>query len=102
MVTCEACHTKVFIPGDLAPLTGVPCSKCGHEIMMPMRLRQFELRSVVGKGGMGTVYRAYDTVLDRLVAVKLMRPFLAADAKALATELWCQMVWSGMRVSATA
>lgn len=83
MVTCESCNTKVFIPGDLAPLSSVHCSKCGADIMMPMRLRQFELRSVVGRGGMGKVYRAYDTVLERMVAVKLMRPSLASDAKAL-------------------
>ena len=83
MVTCEACETRVFIPGDLPPLTVVACSKCGHGIMMPMMLRQFELRSVIGKGGMGKVYRAYDTVLERMVAVKLMRKELAEDAKLL-------------------
>jgi serine/threonine protein kinase len=83
MVTCGACDTKVFIPGDLPPLSTVPCSKCGHPIMMPLRLRQFELRSVIASGGMGTVYRAWDTVLERLVAVKLMKKELMADAKAL-------------------
>jgi serine/threonine protein kinase len=46
-------------------------------------LRQFELRSVVASGGMGTVYRAYDTVLGRMVAVKLMKKELADDQKAL-------------------
>lgn len=83
MVTCAWCNTKVFIPGDLAPLATVPCSKCGHPIMMPMRLRQFELRSVIASGGMGTVYRAFDTVLERLVAVKLMKRELASEPKAL-------------------
>jgi serine/threonine protein kinase len=83
MVTCGWCETKVFIPGDLAPLGTVPCSKCGHPIMMPMMIRQFELRSVVGSGGMGTVYRAWDTTLERLVAVKLMRKELLTDQKAL-------------------
>ena len=83
MVTCGWCETKVFIPGDLAPLGTVPCSKCGHPIMMPMMIRQFELRSVVGSGGMGTVYRAWDTTLERMVAVKLMRKELLNDEKAL-------------------
>ena len=83
MVTCGWCETKVFIPGDLPPLGTVPCSKCGHPIMMPMMIRQFELRSVVGSGGMGTVYRAWDTTLERMVAVKLMRKELLDDPKAL-------------------
>jgi serine/threonine protein kinase len=51
--------------------------------MMPMMIRQFELRSVVGSGGMGIVYRAWDTTLERLVAVKLMRKELLSDQKAL-------------------
>src|SRR6266511_3504643 len=82
MVTCWYCDTKVFIPGDLPPLSTVPCSKCGHPIMMPLKLRQFELRSVIAAGGNGTVYRAWDTVLERLVAVKLMKKELMSDAKA--------------------
>jgi len=83
MVTCEGCQTKVFIPGDLEPLSTIPCTKCGHPIMMPMMIEHFELRSVIGKGGMGKVYRAYDTVLQRLVAIKLMRKELAEDPKLL-------------------
>ncbi|HKI69338.1 MAG TPA: protein kinase, partial [Verrucomicrobiae bacterium] len=83
MVTCSTCDTKVFIPGDLPPLSTVPCSKCGHPIMMPLQLRQFELRSVIASGGMGTVYRGWDTVLERMVAVKLMKKELMSDAHAL-------------------
>lgn len=83
MVTCGSCETKVFIPGDLPPLSSVPCSKCGAPIMMPLMLRQFELQSVIASGGMGTVYQAYDTVLARQVAVKLMKKELLNDAVAL-------------------
>lgn len=83
MVTCSGCNTKVFISGDLAPLATQPCNKCGHSIMMPLILRQFELRSVIASGGMGTVYRSLDAVLERMVAVKLMKKELLNDPRAL-------------------
>lgn len=51
--------------------------------MMPMRLRQFELRSKIASGGMGKVYRAWDLTLERLVAVKIMKPDLAQDEESL-------------------
>ena len=83
MVTCSWCDTKVFIPGDLAPLATTPCKKCGHPIMMPMKLRLFELRSVIASGGHGTVYRAFDEVLERLVAIKLVKKEMMSDPAAM-------------------
>src|SRR5215468_6407429 len=61
LVTCSNpdCAAKVFIPGDLPPLATEPCKRCGHPIMMPMQLRQFELRSKIASGGQGKVYRAF-------------------------------------------
>ncbi len=38
------------------------------------RLGSFEIVSPLGAGGMGEVYRAWDTRLDRTVAVKILRP----------------------------
>src|SRR5258706_15022060 len=83
MVTCSGCDAKVFIPGDLPPLASEPCKRCGHAIMMPMQLRQFELRSKIASGGHGKVYRAFDTVLERLVAGKVMRKELGAEPVAV-------------------
>src|SRR5437764_10478603 len=83
MVTCPGCDAKVFIPGDLPPLSTEPCKKCGQPIMMPMQLRQFELRSKIASGGQGKVYRAFDTVLERMVAVKILRKELESDPVAL-------------------
>lgn len=39
----------------------------------------YELRSVLGRGGMGVVYEAYDHVHDRVVALKLLPHELAQD-----------------------
>jgi serine/threonine protein kinase len=83
MVTCGGCGAKVFIPGETPPLQTVPCTKCSYPLMMPLRLRQFELVMPIASGGMGTVYRAFDTVLQREVAIKLMKRQVAEDPKGL-------------------
>src|SRR2546427_12265293 len=85
LVTCSnpGCEAKVCIPGGLPPLAPEPCKRCGYPIMMPMQLRQFELRSKIASGGHGKVYRAFDNVLERMVAVKLMRKELENDPVAL-------------------
>ena len=48
------------------------------------RLGVFELAELLGRGGMGEVYRATDTKLKRQVAIKVLPPSLAADHDRLA------------------
>lgn len=47
------------------------------------RLGPYEVISPVGAGGMGEVYKARDTRLDRLVAIKVLPESLASDADRL-------------------
>lgn len=49
-----------------------------------LRLGPYEILSPLGAGGMGEVYRARDTRLDREVAIKVLPERLANDAGALA------------------
>lgn len=46
------------------------------------RLAQYEVQGVIGRGGMGIVLGALDIKLNRVVAIKVLAPELAANATA--------------------
>lgn len=46
-------------------------------------LGHYEIVSVVGRGGFGVVFRAYDTKLNRVVAIKAMAPEIATNRMAV-------------------
>ena len=48
------------------------------------RLGPYEILSAIGAGGMGEVYKARDTKLDRDVAIKILPEAFAADAERVA------------------
>jgi serine/threonine-protein kinase len=40
---------------------------------------KYQLIELLGRGGMGEVWRAYDTVIDRIVAIKILPPEISRD-----------------------
>src|SRR5690242_9585827 len=50
------------------------------------RVGRYWLRQVIGTGGMGVVYEAFDPELNRIVAVKVLRPELSALQERLVKE----------------
>jgi len=47
--------------------------------MQHTHLGKYKVLSVIGKGGMGLVYRGYDETIERDVAIKIVHPHLIGD-----------------------
>ena len=52
---------------------------------------RYRILNELGAGGMGTVYKAHDQLMDRVVAVKVVSPHLTAKASALA-RFWKEVL----------
>jgi serine/threonine protein kinase len=81
---CPNCQNKIEL--DQSSPDTIICSSCGSSFRLeegstgewkpadgPRRLGKFELLQAVGVGGFGMVYKARDTDLGRIVAVKVPR-----------------------------
>jgi len=88
MVTtvCALCRNAIDITG-LEPGDGITCPYCGNEFVITRQFGNFLLERQVGAGGMGAVYLGRDVTLNRVVAVKVLKPELVNDHKFMATFL---------------
>ena len=64
------------------PSAPLPGPEVGRQLE-GQQLGHFELREYVGGGGMGSVFRSLDTMLNRVVAVKVLAPEQAHDEDTL-------------------
>ncbi len=72
---CPKCSHRTDVQG-LPSFSSLVCATCGFSFEVPARLGHFLLLKIIGMGGMGGVYRAHDEVLNRAVAIKVMRKSL--------------------------
>lgn len=94
-VICSRCGLQILAPPSVQGKSGV-CFNCGGPVTIPsvsavkrhLNLEfapgdrvaeRYMIEERVGKGGMGVVYRAHDTLVDENVALKFLAPQLLTE-----------------------
>jgi serine/threonine-protein kinase len=79
---CSACNRSFPAETTVCPHDGARLVKLAAErdsMLGRVLDDRYEIRAALGKGGMGTVYRAMQLSVDREVAIKVIHPKLSND-----------------------
>lgn len=78
-------HGSTDTDFDSATLMGTDAEAAGTEPLDPIeqKIGKYEVRARLGQGGMGAVYLAFDPLIEREVAVKVLTPELSTSTVAV-------------------
>ena len=78
----DAGATTAFRPGEIVSAGNVEFLSPSDDPDSLGRFGRYEIKEILGRGGMGVVMRGYDPALDRHSAIKVLAPELATSASA--------------------
>ena len=84
MKKCPHCGIEYPDTTTLCPADGVALQKTDDSLIGATLAGKYRIEERLNEGGMGAVYRATHVLMEKTVAVKVLRPSLAADEKIVA------------------
>src|SRR5215217_4803279 len=84
MKKCPKCGVEYPETTTLCPADGVALEKDPDALVGTTLAGKYRIDARLNEGGMGTVYRGCHVLMDKTVAIKVLRPTLAADEKIVA------------------
>jgi len=84
MKKCPKCGVEYPDATTLCPADGVALEKDPDALVGTTLAGKYRIDARLNEGGMGTVYRGCHILMDKTVAIKVLRPSLAADEKIVA------------------
>jgi serine/threonine protein kinase len=105
-VKCRFCQTMLdgsvntpqgTTPGGATPMPGQPAWAIGGAIAAGTMIREYRFEALLGKGGMGEVYRANHTFTGQQVAIKVLYADLMRDEQSSRRFIEEGRVMAGLR-----
>jgi serine/threonine-protein kinase len=84
MKKCPKCGVEYPDATTLCPADGIALEKDPDSLVGATLAGKYRIDARLNEGGMGTVYRGTHMLMDKTVAIKVLRPSLAADEKIVA------------------
>jgi serine/threonine-protein kinase len=84
MKKCPQCGLEYSDATTLCPADGIALEKTDDSLIGSTLAGKYRIEERLNEGGMGTVYRGTHVLMDKTVAIKVLRPSLAADEKIVA------------------
>jgi serine/threonine protein kinase len=84
MKKCPKCGVEYPDATTLCPADGIALEKDADSLIGTTLAGKYRIDERLNEGGMGTVYRGTHVLMEKTVAIKVLRPALAADEKIVA------------------